>query len=386
MMIIEPLAIMNNISINKNESISNGKSKTSDPDGVFMSYKRNKNNPTVNRTNVMHVPRSKTRSVSNPVTPSMSSVISQIKHLSKNISNEGISTDQHTPINRRRVLSDASMINRLNEFTYNNENNNNNVHPLDTQYTSNTIQWKDYPIPSVKLLNLQDLELQDTLTTRDIAQLIPPTYVRPTFNEKRILNSNNTYNNKEKIIQDNKNLELEVWPNSIGNSDVDQNRNALAPNTKKIRQRSMNPNFLKLLAIERRSIDKNILPEVHIDNQTFNNLSTHPDTHIVDKLDFNNDIKLAIRTKLKIWNALGRGQLRNDTYGDSSPWNMKFIPAGSNEDNITINSVVRRNSSLKLSYHDTENTTEQQIALKPCGKLTNGSQYVVKGWCDSRFF
>ncbi|CAB4255479.1 similar to Saccharomyces cerevisiae YLR094C GIS3 Protein of unknown function [Maudiozyma barnettii] len=402
-MILGSLALMNNSSLNENislsfKNISKGKPSLCYADDLATSFKRNKRNGSGTLVTHNHVDHKlRTRSVSNPVTPSMSAVISQIKQMS----GEPIIGKQSL---RRSFSSvpnsdsrDISLIDRddnddniyipKRKHRSSNDNDSKNTelsHPL---YSGNSLEQlhmirKD---PTMKFFNVNDLDLQDSLTPEDIVQIIPPIYVRHKSDRKlpKKLPS------EKKIIQENtKDLELEVWPDSVDQRDKSTVTSTtgidLLPDNKKIRQRSMNPNFLKLLAIERRSIDKNILPEVHIDNQTFNSLSVHPDTQVVDSLDFNDDVRLAIKTKLKLWNDLGRGSLRNDLYGDAVPWNMKFIPSDTQDNDNVDSSLVRMNSTLKPWCNDSTDIREHGM-LKPCGRFTNGSQYVVKGWCDSRF-
>ena len=375
-MILGSLVLMNNSSLNENislsiKNISKAKPTMSYPNGI----------PNTNKY--------RNRSISSPVTPSMSSVISQIKQLSGETSSlpqnkikrhdgqplrrsSGSIIDEHIYIPKRKHRTQP-----IQELQ--------TAHPLQSNESKSTIRQGSEPL--VRIFKIDDLDLTDSLTNDDIMKKIPPIYIR---HRKKRLPSRNSVQEK-KLIQDNtKDLELEVWPDSgkTKNDKNVENTSILLPDNKRIRQRSMNPNFLKLLAIERHSIDNNILPEVHIDSQTFNSLSVHPDTQVVDSLDFNDDVRLAIKTKLKLWNDLGRGTLRNDPYGDSVPWNMNFIQSNnprSNKAELQDGSLVRMNSTLKPWCNDTNEPKEKHTMLKPCGKFTNGSQYVVKGWCDSRF-
>ncbi|KAG0668729.1 hypothetical protein C6P45_004397 [Maudiozyma exigua] len=376
-MILGSLVLMNNSSLNENISLSIKNISKAKP---TMSYPNE-----ITNTN-----KFRNRSVSSPITPSMSSVISQIKQLSGETSSlpqnkikrqngqplrrcSGSVIDEHIYIPKRKHRAQPS-------------SEPGTAHPLQNNESKCTIRQGSEPL--VKLFKMEDLDLTDSLTEDDIMKQIPPVYLR--HKKKRSFVRNNTQ--QKKIIQENtKDLELEVWPDSgkTNNDDGIVDASVLLPDNKRVRQRSMNPNFLKLLAIERYSIDNNILPEVHIDNQTFNSLSVHPDTQVVDSLDFNDDVRLAIKTKLKLWNDLGRGTLRNDPYGDSVPWNMDFIQANnqtSSKSKLQDSSLVRMNSTLKPWCNDTNELKEKHAMLKPCGKFSNGSQYVVKGWCDSRFF
>ena len=375
-MILGSLVLMNNSSLNENislsiKNISKAKPSMSYPDGITNTNKY------------------RNRSISSPITPSMSSVISQIKQLSGETSSlpqNKIKRYNGQPLRRSSgsIIDDHIYIPKRKHRTQPVEEPQ-TTHPLQNNEVNDNIRQGSEPL--VKLFKIEDLDLTDSLTNDDIMKQIPPIYVR--HKKKRSLLRNSVQ--EKKLIQDNtKDLELEVWPDSgkTKNDESTDNTSILLPDNKRIRQRSMNPNFLKLLAIERHSIDKNILPEVHIDNQTFNSLSIHPDTQVVDSLDFNDDVRLAIKTKLKLWNDLGRGTLRNDPYGDSVPWNMNFIQSNNpntNKSELLDGSLVRMNSTLKPWCNDTNEPNDKHAMLKPCGKFTDGSQYVVKGWCDSRF-
>ncbi|SMN21650.1 similar to Saccharomyces cerevisiae YLR094C GIS3 Protein of unknown function [Maudiozyma saulgeensis] len=403
-MILGSLALMNNSMLNENismsfKNISKGKPTLSYADGLVTSYKRNKRNgsgTTLTHNHLEHKLRN--RSVSNPVTPSMSSVISQIKQMSaepnvrKQTLRRSFSSMPNSDTEDIAILdtdrNDENIYIPKRKHRSSDENNSNcteRFHPLYSESYTKQQSPMVRKEPTMKFFNVEDLDLQDSLTTEDIVEMIPPIYVRHKSDKKL----SKKLTSEKKIIQENtKDLELEVWPDSVeqrNTNSVNLTSEAdLLPDNKKTRQRSMNPNFLKLLAIERRSIDRNILPEVHIDNQTFNSLSVHPDTQVVDTLDFNDDVRLAIKTKLKLWNDLGRGSLRNDPYGDAVPWNMEFIPSDTQNTDDVDSSLVRVNSTLKPWCNDSSDIREHGM-LKPCGRFTDGSQYVVKGWCDSRF-
>lgn len=142
------------------------------------------------------------------------------------------------------------------------------------------------------------------------------------------------------------------------------------------------------------------------------------------------NIKLALITRKKLWCDMIQNS-RVDTFGgENLPWNKKFVynavgSSASDKEGLTTNdctidggkrasqkkvqSLVRLNSRKAPWMHVTDssfssstptpaaNTTSQKVAeklskastrqmIKPCGLLDSGRiQYVVKGWCDSRF-
>lgn len=354
------------------------------PGSLTIGYKRNKTDqPVVNTASVMRAPgpliRPKRRSISGPVTPSMSAVISQIRQMSQ-------SPPLRLPSQNRirRSMSDtwksSESVRRRTESA---ELQDSRHHPLEDISSMNTQSRSHVDEPPISRLHMDDMDLQDSLTEQDIVQPIHPTYVRPRSVPAGRRKQNAT---KTSVPEKTADLELEVWPSNNGSSDDQKHPTSnILPDNKRVRQRSMNPNFLKLLALERQSIDKSLLPEVYIDPQTFESLSLHPDTQVVDSLDFNDDVRLAIKTKLKLRNELGRGDLRNDTYGDAAPWNQQFIPHHNRETEFVDSSLVRMNSTVKPWCNDKTEMNYRQKMMKPCGKLADGSQYVVKGWCDSRF-
>ena len=163
----------------------------------------------------------------------------------------------------------------------------------------------------------------------------------------------------------------------------------------------MNPNFLKLMAIENSSIKNEALPEVVIDDMTFNRLAQPkgaPGAITVEELEYPDDVKLAIRTKLKIWNHLCKGTLRSDVFGDFVPSRLSFVNVGGGSEGVvacggdvddvtseetTGSSIVRVNSDVTPWVRGGGGSMARM--LQPCGTLSCGSQYVVKGWCDARF-
>ncbi|GMM56011.1 Gis3 protein [Maudiozyma humilis] len=367
-----------------------------------LGYKRsNTDAPVVNTASVMRserpgsLIRPKRRSVSGPVTPSMSAVISQIRQMS-----QGRAVPSEIPSSQNRIRRSLSDTYKVKEGAFprkrdmrrssgtSAEMQRPRHHPLEGPGEATAAsQQRNVNEPPIVRYNMDDLELQDSLSEKDIVQAIGPSYVRPRSvpaSERRRKQSGNKTAQVSKKRAD---LELEVWPDSNGTNDNSSSGTTanILPDNKRLRQRSMNPNFLKLLALERQSIDKNVLPEVYIDPQTFESLSLHPDTQVVDSLDFNDEVRLAIKTKLKLRNELGRGELRSDIYGDAAPWNQKFIPHHARDAEFVDSSLVRLNSTVKPWCSDTTQMSESQRMLKPCGKLPDGSQYVVKGWCDSRF-
>ncbi|KAL6945318.1 hypothetical protein ACO0QE_002768 [Hanseniaspora vineae] len=126
-------------------------------------------------------------------------------------------------------------------------------------------------------------------------------------------------------------------------------------------------------------------------------------------------IKLALITRKKLWCDMIQNS-RLDTFGgDNLPWNKKFVYNATGSTASGETSLVRLNSrkapwmhvtdssfspstptpsstatgtankaSTKMPEKLQQTTTHQMI--KPCGVLNKGRiQYVVKGWCDSRF-
>ncbi|CCD23240.1 Gis3p NDAI_0B02050 [Naumovozyma dairenensis CBS 421] len=223
---------------------------------------------------------------------------------------------------------------------------------------------------------------------------------------------------KDNVIRDETQVELESWPTSIPllkkeEEELREEVSLLADKThflpnKRSRQQKMNPNFLKLYSIETSCRLKNILPEINIDDQVLKQLSYHdiktlpiknqPKKTVNNHKEMGNeskyedvschDIKMAIITKKKLWADMLH-ETREDLFGVSSPWNLKFVAAcNEQEDTKNTSTLVRVHSELKPWVNG--NTTS--TLLKPCGKLkidrrfpSREIQYVVKGWCDSRF-
>ena len=213
----------------------------------------------------------------------------------------------------------------------------------------------------------------------------------------------------ENMIYENDLVELEQWPSA--SSSPENNRSTassdlLLPN-KRIRQKSLNTNFLKLYSIETSCKRKNILPEVEVDDHLLKQLSYSEIWALEIKKEPNvstRDIKLALITRKKLWSDMVH-ETRNDLFGDSTPWNLHFVATTSKvqplqggesaKEHATADSkssLVRVHSEVKPWFNN------GGTMLKPCGKLNLGKatnknttptreiQYVVKGWCDSRFF
>ena len=265
-----------------------------------------------------------------------------------------------------------------------------------------TLVCKPGSQPHIELYNMEDLDLSDCLVPSDIISLIPPIYKRNSHNCKhhhkynKAKNSSRSRSNKQShSLNPETPRELKV----LSHNNHEQATLLVTALTPRKRQRSMNPNFLKLMAIENSSIKKEVLPEVVIDVLTFDRLAQPvgaPGAITVEELEYPDDVKLAIRTKLKIWNHLCKGTLRSDVFGDSVPSRLNFVNVSGSSDGAISDgdidgvsseedkgsSIVRVNSDVTPWVRGGGSVARM---LQPCGTLSCGSQYVVKGWCDARF-
>lgn len=297
--------------------------------------------------------------------------------------------------------------------------------------------------PHVKLVNLQDLNLHDSYSLRDILQFYPPVYQRNAPSQKRRTSvdltidelkkvgtaqmNNKNSNVRRSMIYEEENVEMEHWPtaqNDAYASNVTEQSNttngftsapAPALPIRRTRQQTLNPNFLKLYALEMSCKLRNIIPDLNVDEQVLRRL-TYDDIWALDipsatkSQDGHSNvpadispyqIKLALITRKKLWSDMIT-TTRDDMLGDSAPWKMKFVPTAPEVgDKATCqddtSSLVRMHSDLKPWSASLSSTM-----LRPCGKIVLGKgwsnsnikgawdkrevQYVVKGWCDSRFF
>lgn len=449
--------------------------------------------------------------LSTKITPSLNSVLSQIKKssslttkpssdlLASTNSNEKLqarisgasntSTTLRAPVSSKRRLSDEIYTSSSCEnetpsqiSTTINEDTDDDIYGIDTSMSSIQIhplseELEDFTVldnttksdpslalpgnefidgntPRVKLINIDDIDLNDEWKINDISEVIAPVYHRSYGYVKRYseggsrtvsdsisikhkierdgrrnsvdlsfsgLKSPVSEKNESKLgfkvasnmIYEKESVELESWPErgslspqppSIeqqSQDNVDPTSNLLLP-SKRTRTTCLNSNFLKLYSIKTSATYKNYIPEVNVDETVLQQLSYKDiwnlDIHESDVTP--DEIKVALITKKKLWSDLLH-ETRQDLFGESSPWNMKFVVQDTDEDKKEEEepvsgkrriSLVRMHSEVKpWATEDDFNTEKSSIRmLKPCGKLKLGPrqkeiQYVVKGWCDSRF-
>ncbi|KOG97806.1 Gis3p [Saccharomyces eubayanus] len=376
------------------------------------------------------------------MTPSLSSVLSQVK---KSNSVKTVSGD--CPIHEN--LLTQSIKRKFSEETQSDCSSlgSSKDHPL----TDNIAEAADAQTPAIddenqieaeapkiKILNMKDLDLFDDWEVKDLVDLFPPVYERhsqplsdlspvpslsdasakprPTSVDFQIVNKtggasrrkSKSKSTTENMIYENDLVELEQWPSTTPSSET---KDAAAPNdlllpNKRIRQKSLNTNFLKLYSIETSCKRKNILPEVEVDDHLLKQLTYSDIWSLEIKKEpkvSTRDIKIALITRKKLWSDMVH-ETRNDLFGDSTPWNLPFIATASTvppaPDHEPANepgtmdpksSLVRVHSDVKPWFNN------RGTMLKPCGKLSLGKvsnkttaptrdiQYVVKGWCDARF-
>ncbi|EJS42734.1 gis3p [Saccharomyces arboricola H-6] len=380
------------------------------------------------------------------MTPSLSSVMSQVKK-----SNSAKTISGECPIHE--ALLNQSVKRKFSEETQSDCSslNSSKTHPLTDEIADTSdaqiavaideeVQTQ-VVVPKMKIININDLDLFDNWDVKDLVDLFPPVYERhsqlsspalslvpsssdarprprPTSVDFHIVDTRSgsaprrkskSNSTNENMIYENDLVELEQWPSSASspsepNGSTTSN-DLLLPN-KRIRQKSLNTNFLKLYSIETSCKRKNILPEVEVDDHLLKQL-TYSEIWSLDikkepKVS-TRDIKLALITRKKLWSDMVH-ETRNDLFGDSTPWNLHFSatasktapaqsPEHSNEPATadSKSSLVRVHSDVKPWFNN------GGTMLKPCGKLNLGKitntisaptreiQYVVKGWCDSRF-
>ncbi|KAL3232071.1 hypothetical protein RNJ44_03987 [Nakaseomyces bracarensis] len=309
--------------------------------------------------------------------------------------------------------------------------------------------------PRLKLINIDDIDLNDEWKVNDIVEVIAPVYHRSYGYIKRYSDTigngiSDSISIKHKVEKDGRRNSVDLSfsglkPAELSNADVNRGyklasnmiyekdsveleswpeRGSLSPPTaaqefpsqenpdptnklllpsKRTRTTCLNSNFLRLYSIKTSATYKNLIPEVNVDETVLQQLSYKDiwnlDIHESDVTP--NEIKIALITKKKLWSDLLH-ETRQDLFGESSPWNMKFVvqESASNEavtdasanNNKRRISLVRMHSEVKpWATEDDFNSEKSGIRmLKPCGKLKLGPrqkeiQYVVKGWCDSRF-
>ncbi|AMD18934.1 HBR033Cp [Eremothecium sinecaudum] len=289
---------------------------------------------------------------------------------------------------------------------------------------------KSYRVPHIKYINLQDLDLQNSWTVDDIIQFYAPVYERPllrsnaegtvagrrkgrsplelTINEMKKVGtklSSQAFKSRSNAMLDT--VELEHWPSEKGSTSnstteaskmIETEENWLyvhLPN-RRTRQQSLNPNFLRLYATELSSKLKNLLPDINVDEHALRKLS-HDDIWNLDIPNKYDDvspyqIKLALITRRKLWSEMCN-ILRQDLHGVNAPWNLKFVIEPQLTDDSDRTQRKNLTSSLVRLESDVKPWSKggNQFMLRPCGKLSLGKngnrdiQYVVKGWCDSRF-
>lgn len=203
------------------------------------------------------------------------------------------------------------------------------------QYTKSLVQ----DLPYTKYINLQDLDLFDFFSPEDIVQPIKPIYERPKtpIGINSILNSNPNENvsssgSKKKlnpIIFEERVVEMEHWPTSQQTNNLQP---ACLPNTtaqKRTRQQSLNPSFLRLYALETSMKKKNVLPDLNLDESILQKLSYQEICQLKIPLDPSNkitpdQIKLALITRKKLWSDMCH-ITRTDLHGEYSPCNLRFV-------------------------------------------------------------
>ncbi|KAM3160992.1 GIS3-like protein [Lachancea thermotolerans] len=290
--------------------------------------------------------------------------------------------------------------------------------------------------PNVRLVNPQDLDLQDEYQLRDIVQLYRPVYQRDkrgardasvprrTSVDLTIDTANNVGTaqvlgpdnarparssaRRSSLIYDTDVVELENWPHGKTRdpaAGVDAHRGLTQrearptsdlPN-RRTRQQTLNPNFLKLYALETNSKVRNLIPDLNVDEQVLRKLSFSDiwDLQIPPTSETRgvsaHDIKLALITRKKLWSEM-MCEPRSDLHGDHAPWNLQFVAstASSPGPDQRAPSLVRVNSDIKPWTSHSSN-----YMLRPSGKLQltrtaagvhpRELHYVVKGWYDARF-
>lgn len=268
------------------------------------------------------------------------------------------------------------------------------------------------PSPHTKIYNLGDLDLTDTLSTEDIVQPIKPIYERPKCKRMSVCSVIQDGSSDGKrprrnsrfapIFLENEVVEMEHWPNTTQQQqqqDLGVQDGMVEPDMtlKRTRQQSLNPSFLRLYALETSMKQKNLLPDLNLDESILQKLSIQDIAHLNVPSDPSNkitpqQIKLALITRKKLWTDMCR-ITRTDLHGEYTPSNLRFVrdtrAPETNDQPAEATSLVRMNSEVK-PWSQPE--MSKPTMFKPCGRIPLGRnvnskdiQYVVKGWCDYRF-
>lgn len=318
----------------------------------------------------------------------------------------------HTPSKKKRVLMSENVT----------------THPLDGTILMNNTKIDNNPnddllihnrnnLPNVQWLNMNDLNMDDTLQIDLDLNKYDPIYTRIRSEQDNKINKTNNNNsrnkNSHKTMRIRKEYEMESWHMS---HDFEDNLSELLLPNKRTRQTMLNPLFLKVYALETSCKQNKLLPEIYIDDETLKNITTRQ----IESLD--NDVQMAIWTKKKLYMSHIQ---RNDLFGDMCPWNLKFVPhhdahnKQEQEHTLDTHSLGSKSINSHTSYHSQQSSYNQSTKslvrlnsdikpwelhtihsaagksnmfstnkkmLQPCGKLNHKTQYVVKGWCDARFF
>lgn len=374
------------------------------------------------------------------LTPSLSSVLCQIKKRSKDRRNTG-STVSSTDSLRSILSSNSSPYGTSADNVFSDVGSKDDKtlygvtdrsHPLshvdsDTETSQRRVQKISDPqstgyevLPHTKMYNLNDLDFTESFSEKDILQPITPIYERPK-NKRMDIDPIFTNTSDESSEQEHKRhrkfkpiflqeqvVEMEHWPNSSQQQHLQTNSMesiTLDPITqKRTRQQTLNPSFLRLYALETSMKQKNLLPDLNLDESILQRLSIQEISQLNIPADPSNrisphQIKLALITRKKLWSDMCQ-VTRTDLHGEHAPANLKFVKATTVRDSSSSDieedentkettSLVRLNSEVK-PWSQPE--MSQPTMFKPCGRISLGKnanskeiQYVVKGWCDCRF-
>lgn len=240
--------------------------------------------------------------------------------------------------------------------------------PLQSETNGNNTS---VPLGIPQVFRLQDLDMETEYQPDEI-EASPPLYERP----KNVQNHKYSYMGAGEDT-----CELEYWPDSASTSSCPS---VVLPD-RRPRQPGLNPHFLRLYATETACKMQQILPCVNIDESLLRQLSYQDlrQINVSTPHASGQAIRLALATRKKLWTEMIRPQ-RHDMYGESIPQNRKFVLTHDPQQGQQ-GSLLRLDSDVK-PWSSHENST----MLRPCGTLKIGRskpdvQYVVKGWCDSRF-
>lgn len=343
------------------------------------------------------------------MTPSMSSVLTQIKRHSA-CSSASMETRLDEDVNPFQFDHWLSRMKRADSE----ESETTTMTSSSSSVDSHPLLGDDWPavrepaVPVMKAFNLADLDFTSQYEASDLVQLLPPVYDRRQERKKRRERMQERMQeqmqeqmqdqvipkyNKPMIYECDK-VELEHWPLSKEPTRQPELSSNLVLADKRSRQQTLNPNFLKLYSIEMSSKAKKLLPDINVDDSILNHLTIEEikglDIHSNDEPLSPSDIKLALITRKKLWSNMTHLQ-RQDLYGEASPWNLRFVIKEHQHTDGKESSLVRVKSDVKPWVGDSS-LLKNNTMLKPCGKIKLGSnpsaaeiQYVVKGWCDSRF-